>query len=282
MPRLFCFGLGFSGLTLARTLLAEGWQVAGTARSPEKCARLAAMGIQAVPFDGTAPLPDQALEGTTHLLNSVPPGETGDPVLAHHALALAALPDLEWVGYLSTTGVYGDRDGDWVDEDTPVAPDVPRSMRRAHAERAWLHATPPAHIFRLAGIYGPGRSAIDQVQAGTAKRIVKPGQVFCRTHVEDIANVLRASMEAPNPGRIYNVCDDLPAPPQDVIVHACALLGVEPPPEVPFDQAEMGPMAASFYADNRRVRNDRIKAELGVTLAYPTYREGLAAILAAR
>lgn len=278
MPRLFCFGLGFSGLTLARQLVADGWEVAGTTRSAEKSAELAHLGLSPFTFDGSAPLPAGALAGTTHLLCSVPPGEKGDPALAHHASLIANLPDLKWVGYLSTTGVYGDRGGDWVDEDTPVAPDVSRSMRRAHAERAWLHATPAAHIFRLAGIYGPGRSAIDQVRAGTARRIVKPGQVFCRTHVEDIARVVRASMEAPNPGRIYNVCDDLPAPPQDVITHACTLLGVAPPPDIPYDEAALSPMAQSFYADNRRVRNDRIKSELGVVLAYPTYREGLAAI----
>ena len=282
--RLFCFGLGFSALTLARALPA-GWQVAGTCRSAEACARCSAEGIEAHRFDGSAPPADAGrwLEGATHLLTSVPPDEDGDPVLRQFGEAIAAAEGLRWIGYLSTTGVYGDRGGGWVDEDTPPAPNSPRSRRRAEAEQAWLelwraHGR-PVHVFRLAGIYGPGRSAIDQLRAGTARRIVKPGQVFSRIQVADIANVLLASMARPNPGAVYNVCDDEPAPAHEVVTYAAALLGIEPPPEQPFEDAGLSPMARSFYADNRRVRNDRIKRELGVRLHYPSYREGLRALV---
>lgn len=283
MPRLFCFGLGFTAGVLAEALRADGWEVRGTSRSDAGTDALERRGLRAWTYDGSAPLPAAALEGTTHVLVSAPPDDKGDPVLRHHAEDLMRLPDLAWVGYLSTTGVYGDRGGDWVDETAPVAPDVPRSMRRAQAERGWLRlaneAGTPVSLFRLAGIYGPGRSAIDSLRQGKARRIVKPGQVFCRIHVEDIVATLRASMAAPAVGGIYNVCDDEPAPPQDVIAEAAHLLGVEPPPEVPFEDADLSPMARSFYADNRRVRNDRIKTDLGVALRYPTYREGLRSLL---
>lgn len=283
--RLLVFGLGFSARVLARRLLAEGWRVAGTTRSADKRARLEAQGLEAHLFDRDHPLPPDVLEGVTHVLVSVPPDEAGDPVAEAHGAALAALPDLRWLGYLSTTGVYGDRQGGWVDETTPVAPDVGRSERRVRAEDAWLalgreHGL-PVHVFRLAGIYGPGRSAIDMVRGGRARRIIKPGQVFCRIHVEDITNVLQASMARPRPGAIYNLADDEPAPPEVPIEEAARLLGIAPPPAIPFEEADLSPMAASFYRDSRRVRNDRIKTELGVTLAYPTYREGLRQVLAA-
>jgi nucleoside-diphosphate-sugar epimerase len=283
MARLFCFGVGFTAQVLLRRLLAEGWEVSGTARTAEKCAALEAEGLRMVRFDGTAPLPAGSLDGVTHVLVSVPPGEDGDPALRLHGADLAALPGLAWVGYLSTTGVYGGREGAWVDEDTPITPDLPRSLRRAEAERGWLalHDSRglPVHVFRLAGIYGPGRSAVDNLRAGTAQRIIKPGQVFCRIHVDDIARVLRASMDQPNLGRVYNVADDEPAPPQDVITYAADLLGIAPPPEVPFEQASLSPMARSFYQDSKRVKNQRIRQELGVTLLYPTYREGIRALV---
>ncbi|MEQ8966225.1 MAG: SDR family oxidoreductase [Azospirillaceae bacterium] len=288
MPRLFCFGLGFSALTLARRCLAEGWAVAGTTRTAEKRDRLAAEGIEAFLFDRDRPLddPHAALAGTTHLLASVPPDAAGDPVLDHHRADLAALDGrVAWAGYLSTTGVYGDRDGGAVDETGALEPATERGRRRAAAEEGWLalwrEAGLPVHLFRLAGIYGPGRNALETVRQGRARRIVKPGQVFSRIHVDDIATILEASMDRPAPGRAYNCCDDEAAPPQDVIAHACRLLGVEPPPEIPFEAAELSPMARSFYAESKRVVNDRIKAELGVRLAYPTYREGLAVLLAA-
>ncbi|MGE5505767.1 MAG: SDR family oxidoreductase [Actinomycetota bacterium] len=274
--RLFIFGLGFSARVIAREAAAQGWQIAGTTRGGETV-----NGVPTWRFDRDHPLPAEALAGTTHLLSSVPPDDAGDPVLDIMGPALAALP-LAWAGYLSTTGVYGDHDGAWVDEDTPVDPNLDRSRRRAAAERQWLASGLPVHLFRLAGIYGPGRSAIDSVRAGTAKRIVKPGQVFSRIHVDDIAQAVLASAVRPDPGRIYNLCDDDAAPPQDVIAHACTLLGVEPPPEIPYDQAELSAMARSFYADNKRVRNERMKRELGVVLKYPTYREGLAAMVTDR
>ncbi len=204
-------------------------------------------------------------------------------MLDHHAGDLERCGSLAWAGYLGTTGVYGDRGGDWVDEASPVAPSMPRTRRRAVAEGRWLASGLPVHLFRLAGIYGPGpgRNALDAVRAGSARRIVKPGQMFGRVHVDDIVAVLRASIARPNPGAIYNVADDEPAPPQDVVTHACALLGVAPPPEIPIEEAELSPMAESFYADNRRIDNTRIKEELGVVLRYPSYREGLSALLAA-
>ena len=283
--RLFCFGLGYSALALAPRLLAEGWAVAGTTRSPDKADRLADKGIEVYLFDRDRPLDDPAgaLAGTSHLLSSAPPDGKGDPVLDHHRADIAALESLAWLGYLSTTGVYGDRGGDWVDEESELAPTGERGRRRVAAEEAWLELWEldglPVHLFRLAGIYGPGRSALDTVRAGRAQRIDKPGQVFSRIHVDDIATVLRASMARPRPGAAYNLCDDEAAPPQDVIAYACELLGREPPPLVPFDRAELSEMGRSFYRDNKRVSNARIKDELGVTLAYPTYREGLQALL---
>ncbi len=275
--RLFCFGLGYSGRALARELLAAGWGVAGTARGESGLAELAALGIEPFLFEH---VPEGALDGATHLLSCVPPGETGDPVLARYGETLARRAgSLAWVGYLSTTGVYGDTGGTWVDESATLAPSGPRQARRVRAERAWTAALPAVHIFRLAGIYGPGRSALDQVRAGTARRIDKPGHVFSRIHVDDISNVLTASFARPDPGAIYNVCDDLPAEPEAVIAEASRLLGLEPPPPVPFADAGLSPMAASFWRDNRRVRNDRIKRELGVSLRHPDYRSGLAACL---
>lgn len=288
---LFCFGLGYSALALAHRLKAKGWAVAGTCRSAESQAALAAEGIavtrssrEQVPVD-----PAGALASATHLLISVPPDESGDPVLALYGDAIrarhAAGNPFAWVGYLSTTGVYGDRGGGWVDENDPLTPTGERGQRRVDAERAWLDLLEqngvPVHLFRLAGIYGPGRSALDTIRAGKAQRVVKPGQVFSRTHVEDIAAILEASIARPNPGAAYNVCDDDPAPPDEVLAFAAELLGVAPPPAIAFEDAVLSPMARSFYADNKRVRNQRIKEELGVSLAYPSYKDGLRALLAA-
>lgn len=284
--RLFCFGLGYTARALARTLVAEGWDVAGTSRAGEGGEEHVEPGVTVIPFERARPLadPPAALAGVTHMLVSVPPEEAGDPVLDVHGPDIAARgPSLEWIGYLSTTGVYGDRGGGWVDETCALRPTGERGRRRVRAEAGWLalwreHGL-PVHVFRLAGIYGPGRSALDTVRSGRARRIVKPGQVFSRVHVADIVQVLRASIARPNPGAVYNVCDDAPAPPAEVIAFACGLLGVEPPPPVPFEEAELSEMARSFYADNKRVRNERIKRELGVRLAYPDYRAGLEALL---
>lgn len=285
--RLFCFGLGYSGRVLAERLRARGWTIAGTARSPDTAAALRAAGVEAHLFDRGRPLADAtaALAGATHVLSSVPPDAQGDSVLDHHGHDMARAAAVSWVGYLSTTGVYGDRNGGWVDEESALEPTGARGRRRVAAEGAWQELARaqglPLHIFRLAGIYGPGRNAIASVRAGTAKRIDKPGQVFSRIHVADIAAVLEASMARPNPGRIYNVCDDDPAPPAAVIAYASALLGRPPPPLVPFAAAELSAMGRSFYRDNKRVRNARIKTELGIRLAYPDYKRGLTALLAA-
>jgi nucleoside-diphosphate-sugar epimerase len=288
VKRLFCFGLGYSALALARQLQAKGWAVAGTCRDEDKRWALARQGIEAHVFDRERPLADAAaaLAGTTHLLSSVPPDAAGDPVLALHGDAIGRLvPRLAWAGYLSTTGVYGDRGGGWVDENAALAPTGERGRRRCAAEAGWKalwrqHGV-PVHLFRLAAIYGPGRSALDQVRAGTARRIDKPGQVFSRIHVDDIARVLEASMARPDPGAAYNVCDDAPDAPEAVIAFACTLLGIAPPPLVAFAEAALSPMARSFYDDNKRVDNTRIKQELGVELRYPDYRIGLRALLAA-
>lgn len=286
--RLFCFGLGYSALALARRLQAKGWTVAGTCRGDDKREALAREGIAAHLLDRDRPLEDAAsmLAGTTHLLSSVPPDAAGDPVLALHGSAVAALGrSLEWAGYLSTTGVYGDRGGGWVDEGAKLLPSGERGRRRCVAEAGWLalwqqHGV-PIHLFRLAAIYGPGRSALDQVRAGTAQRIDKPGQIFSRIHVDDIATVLEASMARPHPGTAYNVCDDAPEAPQTVIAFACALLGLAAPPLVPYADADLSPMARSFYDDNKRVDNTRMKQALGVRLRYPDYRAGLRALMAA-
>jgi len=258
--------------------------VIGTTRSAETAERMTAEGSEGRVWPGSDLAEDIA--GASHILTSVAPSEAGDPVLKEYRAALAAAaPRLAWVGYLSTTGVYGDHEGGWVDEDTPLAPATRRGIARLEAETAWRALAAetglPLHIFRLAGIYGPGRGPFAKVRNGTARRIIKEGQVFSRTHVDDIAQVLAASIAQPNPGAVYNVCDDDPAPPEDVIAHAAELLGVPLPPAIAFDEAEMTPMARSFYAESKRVRNNRIKDELGVQLIYPSYRDGLPALLAA-
>ncbi len=276
---LLSFGHGYTARALARLLLPQGWRIIGTTRTPEGIEDIRASGATPLVWPGADPVP---LEQATHLLISIGPDAAGDPVLNALGDRIAAIADrLQWVGYLSTTAVYGDHAGGWVDENTPPAPAARRGEWRVRAERAWA-AIPglPLHVFRLAGIYGPGRGPFAKVRAGTARRIIKPGQVFSRIHVDDIAQVLAASIARPDPGAIYNVCDDDPAPPQDVIAYAARLLNLPVPPAIPFDQAEMTPMARSFYGESKRVRNDRIKTELGVTLKYPDYRTGLRALLA--
>lgn len=275
---LLSLGHGYSARALAHLLIPQGWTVIGTTRSSDKAAQLRKEGVEPLIWP-TEPL-GPALDRATHMLSSIAPGEAGDPVLAAHAEEIAAT-DLDWVGYLSTTGVYGDHQGGWVDETTPLAPSTSRGRARVLAETQWQSVPGlPLHIFRLAGIYGPGRGPFSKVRKGTARRVIKPGQVFSRIHVADIAQVLAASIAQPNPKAIYNVCDDEPAPPQDVIAKAATLLGLPLPPETPFDQADLSPMGRSFYAESKRVRNNRIKAELGVNLRYPDYRTGLAALLA--
>ncbi|MEZ5829317.1 MAG: SDR family oxidoreductase [Hyphomicrobiales bacterium] len=285
MSRLFAFGLGFSAQTLAERLASEGWEIAGTARDDAKVAQLKAEGFEAVRFAGEPGNRDLVgtLQGATHLLHSIPPGETGDPVLAHYRDDLAKLGSLEWIGYLSTVGVYGDQQGRWVDETTTPKPNSARTEARVEAERAWLdfgaEIGVPSHVFRLAGIYGPGRSVFDKLREGTARRINKNGQVFSRIHVEDIAGVLEASIARPRAGAIYNVADDEPAAPGDVVAYAAKMIGVTPPPEIDFEDADLTPMARSFYEGSRRIGNELIKSELGISLRYPTFREGLASLI---
>jgi nucleoside-diphosphate-sugar epimerase len=275
---LLSFGHGLSARTLTPHLLAQGWRVIGTTRSADKADAIRQSGAEALvwPADNC----ESALNEATHLLISAGPSADGDPVLNALSDDIANAPNLEWVGYLSTTGVYGDHQGGWVDETTPLNPATKRGQWRKDAEAEWA-AIPdlPLHIFRLAGIYGPGRGPFAKLRNGTARRIVKKDQLFSRIHVDDIAQVLLASIAHPNPGAIYNLCDDNPAPPQEIMAYAAELLGLPIPPEIAFEDAELTPMARSFYSESKSVRNARIKDELGVTLKYATYKAVLQAML---
>ncbi|HKH96875.1 MAG TPA: SDR family oxidoreductase [Beijerinckiaceae bacterium] len=284
---LFVFGLGYSARAFVDLERRRFTRIVASVTSAEKAERLAAEGIDARVFGPEVRdprIPDD-LRDAGALLVSIPPGEDGDPALAAYADAIAAAPRLAWIGYLSTVGVYGDHGGAWIDETTTPNPTSARSRRRLAAEEAWLalgrRTGKPVQVFRLAGIYGRRRNPLAQLAAGTATRIVKPGQVFNRIHVDDIAAALAASLDRPRPGAVYNVADDEPAPPQDVVAYAASLAGVAPPPEIPFAQASLSPMARSFYAETKRVSNRLLKQELGLTLRYPTYREGLAGLRAA-
>jgi len=288
MPELLCFGFGFSAQATERRLGPLGWNIFGTARTPQGVEAVMRSGVAGGLFDGngSAEAVTAALRSTSHLLVSIPPGADGfDPVLKHHRDDLMHAPALQAIVYLSTVGVYGDAGGQWVDETSPTRPLSGRSKARLAAENAWLDLGNArgcrVSILRLAGIYGPGRSAIDNVRAGTARRIIKPGQVFNRVHVEDVAAAAVAALTDSAAQGVYNVADDEPSPPQDVILHAANLLGVAPPPEVAFSDAQLSPMAASFYGEVKRVHNRRLREELGVRLQFPTYREGLAQVLAA-
>jgi nucleoside-diphosphate-sugar epimerase len=282
---LFCFGLGYSARVFAEQVRARGWAVSGTSRSPDGVAKLAAAGFKALRFDGENPSAEvaEALRSAQFVLVSAAPDGFGDPVLRCHAADLAAAPALRWLGYLSTVGVYGDHQGGWVDETSELRPLSERSLRRVEAEQAWRdwHGTRGCAlgIFRLSGIYGPGRNALENVLDGEARRIVKPGQVFNRIHVDDIAGALLASTERMAGLSVLNVTDDEPAPPQDVVAYAAQLLDRPPPPEIAFEDAALSAMARSFYSENKRVSNRRLSHELGYRLAYPTYREGLAGLL---
>jgi nucleoside-diphosphate-sugar epimerase len=276
--RLLSIGHGYSARAFARLLQQEGWSITGTTRNQDTLQELAALGVDPVLWPGEDL--GRHIASADAVLISAGPGPDGDPVLPDLRGSFEQARQLRWVGYLSTTGVYGDHQGGWVDETTPLAPTTKRGKARMQAEVAWQSIPGlPLHIFRLAGIYGPGRGPFAKVRKGTARRIIKPGQVFSRIHVEDIAQVLRASLGRPDPGAIYNLCDDDPAPPQDVIAYAADLLGLPLPPEVPFEDADLTPMARSFYAESKKVRNDRIKQDLGISLIYPDYRSGLKALL---
>jgi nucleoside-diphosphate-sugar epimerase len=288
MSRLLCFGLGYSAEHFIAKYGDGSEHIVGTVRGAERAAVLSARfgsGLNILAFDGTSPTPDltNAIGEADVALVSIPQTAKGDPVLAAFGGALERASRLRSVVYLSTVGVYGDHSGAWVDEETPPRPDSVRSRERLAAEQAWQAFGRRSHkaiaILRLAGIYGPGRSALVQIARGEARRIIKPGQVFNRIHVGDIAQAIDAAF-AHNADGIFNVADDEPALPDDPIVFAAQLLGRDPPPEIRFEDAvsSMSPMAVTFWQDCRRVRNDKLKRELGVTLDYPTYREGLRAL----
>ena len=276
---LLSFGHGFSARALAKRLVQQGWRIIGTTRSAEKMPAIAASGVEPLLWPGSDI--SKLIHKIPHVLISAGPDNDGDPVLNALKSEIAdAASGFRWVGYLSTTGVYGDHQGAWVDEDTALTPSTKRGHARVKAEAEWQSIPDlPLHIFRLAGIYGPGRGPFAKVRNGTARRIIKKGQVFSRIHVDDIAQALELSIAAPHPGAIYNLCDDDPAPPQDVIGHAAELLGLPLPEAVDFETAEMTPMARSFYAESKKVRNDRAKEHLGWRPTYPDYKTGLAAML---
>lgn len=284
MTHLFCFGLGYSANVVARRLAKAGWQISGTSRNLQGAASLTAQGYRGHVFDGS--IDNRAiaddLAHASHVLLSIPPDGKGDPALRHFAGVIAASPTIRWIGYFSTVGVYGDSGGGWVDETTPAKPGSDRGQRRLEAENAWLElansAGKIAVMLRLPGIYGPGRSTIDDVRAGTARRLIKPGQVFNRIHVDDIASAVEASMTHSTQSRVYNITDDDPAAPQDVVEFAARLMGAPVPPDIDFATAQLSEMGRSFYSESKRVANTRMKSELGVQLAYPSYREGLRAI----
>lgn len=283
---LLSIGHGYSARALACLLLPAGWRVIGTTRSPDRARVLRAEGVEPLIWDGAGADPAllDALGSATHVLSSVAPKDGGDPVLAALGGALRTARQLRWAGYLSTTSVYGDHGGGWVDEDTPPVPGTRRGQWRLAAEQAWravcAEAGAALHIYRLAGIYGPGRSPFARLRAGSARAIVKPGQVFSRIHVEDIARAVAAAMQRPEAVDLVNLADDLPAAPQEVLWHAADLAGLPRPAPVALEEAGLSPMGRSFYAESRRVDNARLKSRLGLRLRHPDYRAGLAATLA--
>lgn len=291
MNHLVCAGLGYSARAVARRLAGdESWRITGTARAVADADAISAAddAVTGVAFDAVEPSPAlaAALLSATHLLVSAAPDASGDPLLNRHHADIAASRSLRWIGYLSTVGVYGDHQGAWIDEEAELKPVSQRSRQRVAAEEAWMALARETglklQILRLSGIYGPGRSAIDKVLDGTARRIIKPGQVFNRIHVDDIANAVLAGLAGTGTHTVYNVTDDEPAPPQDVIAHAAHLLGLPVPPDIPFESANLSAMGRSFYGELKRVRNERMKSDLGVRLSYPTYRDGLEALVRQR
>lgn len=273
MTRLLIFGLGYTGTAIAAAARAAGFTVTGTTREGAE---------GSIRFDAA----EATVRTATHLLTTAAPDQAGDPVLERYATAIAAAPNLRWIGYLSSTAVYGNRDGGWVDEDTPPAPSHPRGQRRVDAEDAWarLAGRCAVDIFRLAGIYGPGRSVLDDLRAGRARRMIKPGHLFGRIHRDDIARAVAAAMqqECPPGRRVFNLADDEPSESAAVVTEAAALIGIPPPLAIAFEAAlpTMSPMAKSFWAENRKVASANTKTALGIEWLYPTYREGLRAILA--
>jgi dTDP-4-dehydrorhamnose reductase len=282
---LLVLGMGYSASRFVELHRGKFARVAATARRMDKVAALKADGVEAHLFDGAAsPGLLQAAHEASHVLVSIPPGESGDPALNALGPALVGNRALSWIGYLSTTAVYGDQQGGWVDEDTPVSPQSARAKRRAAAEEAWralAHDRRAVQIFRLSGIYGPGRNALVDLKHGNARRLTKPGQVFNRIHVDDIARVLAAAIERPGAGPVFNLADQEPAPVHEVVTYAAGLLGIEAPPLMPAEEAGLSDMAKSFWAENKRISIKGLQTGLGVDLAFPTYREGLASLFAA-
>ncbi len=286
--KLFCFGLGYTGSALARYLSACGWQVDGSIRSPENNSPWTRSEATAHIFNGEEPCREasESIRSADYVLSCIRPTEKGDPVLNHHAQDLIDNRNLKWAGYLSTTGVYGDHAEAEVDESSPLNPGNERNRRRATAEREWLklweeHSL-PVHIFRLVGIYGPGRGTLEKLKQGTAQRIDCPGAKFSHIHVDDAVQVIARSMQSPNPGAIYNVCDDAPVSQRESVEHACDILNIPYPPLVRLEDSGLSELGRSFYSDRKRVQNRRIKEELGVKLKFPNYREGLAALTGQR
>lgn len=285
MTHLLCFGLGYSAGVLAHRLAGQGWTVSGTSRTSAGAQHIADCGYRGMVFDGRSKSADVCvvLKSATHILLSIPPDSDGDPAWRAYGDDIAANTNVKWIGYFSTVGVYGDAEGGWVSEETEARPGSERGRRRLDAENAWRalgrRSGKAVIVFRLPGIYGLGRSTIDDVRDGTARRLIKPGQVFNRIHVEDIATAVEAALSPPHPDRVYNVTDDDPCPPQDVVAYAAGLLGLPVPPDLDFATTELSPMARSFYSESKRVSNARMKRELGVTLAYPSYRDGLSSIV---
>lgn len=269
---LFCFGLGYVATELAKELIDEGWKVSGTTRSEDKLLKLKQLGIDSYIFGNE----DILHRDITHILHSIPPSKEGDIVLNKYG---KLIENSDWLGYLSTTGVYGNHDGNWVDENTDTTPNNDRSKYRVIAENNWLNKVKNSHIFRLSGIYGLLRNNFISLKEGSARRIDKKNQFFSRIHVDDIVQTLIASINKPNPGSIYNLADDLPCPQEEVVKYAADLLNITPPPLVSFEEANLSEMARSFYSSSRKVKNDKIKTELGVKLKFPTYKEGLNNIL---
>ena len=275
MSTLLSLGHGYSARALARRLVPQGWRVIGTTRNPAKAEAFRSEGVEPLLWPGDlAP----ALAEATHILCSAAPDAKGDPFL--QSVPGIAQAEAVWVGYLSTTGVYGDHDGGWVDEATPLTPQSDRGRQRVLAEDQWRATGLPLHVFRLAGIYGPGRGPFEKLRDGTARRIVKPGQVFSRIHVDDIVSAVMASFAGP--AGVYNVADDLPASQNAVIEYACTLLGREWPPLMTLDEAQLSPMARGFYAENRRISNKKARRMLNWLPQYPDYKQGLKALLAAQ
>jgi nucleoside-diphosphate-sugar epimerase len=281
--KVLILGCGYTGQRLARQLTQQGAAVYATNRSGTP---IQGLNIPVFPFvyassAAATPLPNEAIEGVTHVLSTIAPDPQGIDAVAASLMPTLQRSPLTWFGYLSTTGVYGDTQGAWVDEESPLHPQNVRSQHRAAIEATFLHSSLPAHIFRLPGIYGPGRSILDKLRTGTAQHIHKPGHVFSRIHVDDIVQTLWQSMRSPSPGSIYNVADDEPSEPSTLLLEGAKLLNLAPPVAQPYEQVQLNPMAASFWSECRRIRNHKIKQALGVQLTYPTYREGLRAILSA-